>query len=39
MVFGKLAEIVGGYTKKGTKVYLEGSLQTRKWQDQSGQDR
>ena len=38
VVFGKLAEIVGEYVKKGTQVYLEGQLQTRKWQDQSGQD-
>ena len=39
VVFGKLAEIAGEYIKKGTQVYLEGKLQTRKWQDQSGQDR
>ena len=38
VVFGKLAEIAGQYIKKGTQVYLEGQLQTRKWQDQSGQD-
>ena len=38
-MFGKLAEIAGEYIKKGTQVYLEGQLQTRKWQDQSGQDR
>ena len=38
VVFGKLAEVVGVYIKKGTQVYLEGQLQTRKWQDQSGQD-
>ena len=38
VVFGKLAEIAGEYVKKGTQVYLEGQLQTRKWQDQSGQD-
>jgi single-strand DNA-binding protein len=37
--FGKLAEIVGQYLKKGSKVYVEGQLQTRNWQDQSGQDR
>ncbi|WP_019933899.1 single-stranded DNA-binding protein [Oceanimonas smirnovii] len=37
--FGKLAEIVGEYLKKGSQVYVEGRLQTRKWQDQSGQDR
>ena len=39
VVFGKLAEIAGEYVKKGTQVYLEGQLQSRKWQDQSGQDR
>ena len=38
VVFGKLAEITGEYIKKGTLVYIEGQLQTRKWQDQSGQD-
>jgi single-strand DNA-binding protein len=37
--FNKLAEIAGQYLKKGSKVYVEGSLRTRKWQDQSGQDR
>lgn len=37
--FARLAEIVGEYLKKGSKVYVEGRLQTRKWQDQSGQDR
>lgn len=37
--FNKLAEIAGQYLKKGSKVYLEGSLRTRKWQDQSGVDR
>lgn len=37
--FRRLAEIVGEYLKKGSKVYIEGRLQTRKWQDQSGQDR
>lgn len=36
---GKLAEIAGEYLKKGSKVYVEGKLQTRKWQDQSGQDK
>ena len=35
----KLGEIAQKYLKKGSKVYLEGQLQTRKWQDQSGQDR
>ncbi|WP_369151336.1 single-stranded DNA-binding protein [Candidatus Thiodubiliella endoseptemdiera] len=38
-LFGKLAEIAGQYLDKGSKVYVEGKLQTRKWQDQSGQDR
>ena len=38
VIFGKLAEIAGEYLKKGSKVYLEGSLQTRKWQNQQGQD-
>ncbi len=37
--FGRLGEIAGDYLKKGSKVYVEGSLRTRKWQDQSGQDR
>lgn len=38
-LFGKLAEIAGEYLRKGSQVYIEGQLQTRKWQDQSGQDR
>jgi single-strand DNA-binding protein len=37
--FRRLAEIAGEYLKKGSQVYLEGRLQTRKWQDQQGQDR
>ena len=37
--FRRLAEVVGEYVKKGSKIYVEGRLQTRKWQDQSGQDR
>ncbi|ANF17243.1 hypothetical protein XW81_02505 [Buchnera aphidicola (Schlechtendalia chinensis)] len=37
--FNKLAEIAGEYLKKGSQVYVEGSLQTRKWQDQNGIDR
>jgi single-strand DNA-binding protein len=37
--FNRLAEIAGEYLKKGSQVYVEGRLQTRKWQDQSGQDR
>ena len=39
VIFGKLAEIAGQYLRKGSKVYLEGKLQTRKWQDQQGVDR
>ncbi len=38
-IFGKLAEIAGQYLAKGSQVYLEGKIQTRKWTDQSGQDR
>lgn len=37
--FGRLGEIAGEYLKKGSKVYVEGSLRTRKWTDQSGQDK
>lgn len=37
--FGRLAEIAGEYLKKGRPVYVEGRLRTRKWQDQSGQER
>lgn len=37
--FARLAEIVGEYLRKGSQVYVEGRLQTRKWQDKSGQDR
>ncbi|MDU4290942.1 single-stranded DNA-binding protein [Mixta calida] len=39
VLFGKLAEVAGEYLRKGSQVYIEGSLQTRKWQDQSGQER
>jgi len=39
VMFRKLAEIAGQYLRKGSQVYIEGKLQTRKWQDQSGQDR
>ena len=39
VIFGRLAEVAERYLRKGSKVYIEGSLQTRKWQDQSGQDR
>lgn len=38
-LFGRLAEIAGEYLRKGSKVYIEGSLRTRKWQDANGQDR
>ncbi len=37
--FGRQAEIAGEYLKKGRQVYVEGRLQTRKWQDKDGQDR
>ena len=37
--FNKVAEIAGEYLRKGSKVYIEGSLRTRKWQDQSGADK
>jgi single-strand DNA-binding protein len=37
--FGRLAEIAGEYLKKGSQVYIEGSLRTRKWQDKDGNDR
>jgi single-strand DNA-binding protein len=37
--FGRLATIAGEYLKKGSQVYVEGSLRTRKWQDKEGQDR
>lgn len=39
VIFGKLAEVAGEYLRKGSQVYIEGSLQTRKWQDQGGQER
>ncbi|WP_010597026.1 single-stranded DNA-binding protein [Rickettsiella massiliensis] len=39
VLFQRLAEIAGEYLKKGSKVYIEGRLQTRKWQDKTGQDR
>ena len=38
-MFNRLGEVAGEYLKKGSKVYIEGKLQTRKWQDKSGQDR
>ncbi|MGV3000741.1 single-stranded DNA-binding protein [Vibrio sp. E150_018] len=39
VLWGKLAEVAGEYLKKGSQVYIEGQLETRKWQDQNGQDR
>lgn len=39
VLFGKLAEIAGQYVKKGDPLYLEGRIQTRKWQTEDGQDR
>lgn len=38
VMFGKLAEIAGQYLRKGSKAYIEGKLQTRKWQNKEGQD-
>ena len=37
--YRRMAEIAGEYLKKGSKIYVEGKIRTRKWQDQSGQDR
>jgi single-strand DNA-binding protein len=39
VLFGKLAEVASEYLRKGSQVYIEGQLRTRKWQDQQGQDR
>lgn len=39
VLFGKLAEVAGEYLRKGSQVYIEGQLRTRKWQDQTGNDR
>ncbi len=39
VMFNRLAEICGEYLKKGSKLYIEGSLRTRKWQDKEGQDK
>lgn len=39
VAFKKLGEIIGEYLTKGSKVYIEGSIKTRKWQDKEGQDR
>ncbi len=38
-MFQRLGEIAGEYVRKGSKLYVEGSLRTRKWQDPQGQDR
>lgn len=39
VLFGKLADVAGQYLSKGSQVYIEGQLKTKKWQDQQGQDR
>jgi len=39
VLFGRVAEVAGQYLRKGSKVYVEGKLRTRKWQGQDGQDR
>ena len=39
VIFGRLANVAGEYLRKGSQVYIEGQLRTRKWQDQSGADR
>ena len=39
VAFGKLAEIIGQYLNKGSKIYISGGMRTRKWQDNSGADR
>jgi single-strand DNA-binding protein len=39
VMFGRLGEIVGEYLKKGSKIYVEGAIRTRKWQDRDGNDR
>lgn len=39
VLFGKMAEVAGEYLRKGSQVYIEGQLRTRKWQDQGGQER
>lgn len=38
VMFGKIAEVAGQYLRKGSKIYIEGKLQTRKWQNKDGQD-
>lgn len=39
VIYGKMADIASRYMKKGSKVYIEGSLRTRKWQDKNGQEK
>ena len=39
VIFGKLAEVAGEYLRKGSQVYIEGQLRTRKWSDSNGVDR
>ncbi len=39
VLYNRLAEIAGEYLRKGSKIYIEGSLRTRKWQDKTGQER
>ena len=39
VIFGKVAEVAGEYLRKGSQVYIEGKLRTRKWQDRDGNDR
>lgn len=39
VLYGKLAEVAGEYLRKGSQIYIEGQLRTRKWQDQNGQER
>lgn len=39
VLYNRLAEITGEYLRKGSKIYIEGSLRTRKWQDKTGQER
>lgn len=39
VIYGKMADVASKYMKKGTKVYIEGALRTRKWQDKTGQER
>ena len=39
VIFGKLADVVGQHVRKGDRIYVEGKIQTRKWQDRDGNDR